>query len=412
MSLWKSKKIDAVSSDFYSEGGFDSVECTAGALTAGLDPNGETYAAQVIDRLFGWAVELGASDIHLDASSEGHLVRLRIDGSLRELGTIPAGKLTSLGARLKALAKLLTYRNDIPQEGRLERPGLGLEARVVTLPTLHGERIVIRLGGRRQKAWRLDDLSMDARTSALLHQAVSAPSGVILITGPVGSGKTTTAYAILRTLLHVGVESNERRCIVTLEDPIECELPGTAQSQIEPNAGFDWASGLRALLRQDPEIMLIGEIRDAETAQTAFRAAMTGQLVVTTMHARSVADSLIRLVDLKVPTQHILAGLQLTISQRLVRRLCDCARNVPSGGVVGCSVCDFTGMNGRAPLAEAHGELTGPLARAVSAEADQAELQRLAVADGLITLASAAEEMIRAGLTTPEEVSLHLRGTN
>jgi general secretion pathway protein E len=413
-------------------------EVSAAALLRGLNVTSEDYARVVVDRIMGLASQLGASDLHLDATPQGHLVRLRIDGNLLELGVVPAGERTSIVSRLKALAGLVTYRSELPQEGRLELRHQQLEARLVTLPTMHGERIVVRFGGLVQRQWMVADLGLDADTESRFHTALASPAGVILITGPVGSGKTTTAYAACRTLMAQGRQTRGRsRCVVTLEDPIECELPGVAQSQIEPHLGFDWSCGLKALLRQDPEVMLIGEVRDAETAQVAFRAAMTGQLVLSTMHARNLVDSLIRLIDLQVPSQHVLAGLQLTLCQRLIRRRCPvCATvpgneptsNTPAAGnslqaevpatvpadatgerIIGCEHCEYSGYSGRLLIAESLGELTDDLARAVCSGAQASELQRLAIQAGMTPLAELARQTVERGETTLAEVARHVR---
>ncbi len=190
--------------------------------------------------------------------------------------------------------------------------------------------------------WQLEDLGLTESQLERHRSALSLPSGVIIISGAVGAGKTTTAYAALRWL-----SQQLRRCVVTLEDPIECEIPGIAQSQIDPHVGFDWQTGLRSLLRQDPEVMFIGEIRDAQTAQCAFRASMSGQLVVTTMHARSIEEARMRLLDMQVPSQHLTYGLQLLTCQQLVPRSCTCQ--------TGCPSCNYTGECGRTLLVEVGG---------------------------------------------------------
>ena len=253
---------------------------TIDALLAQLDPAADTYAVELVERILHLAVARRASDVHLDAAQDGLILRLRVDGQLLEIGRVPQGKQASVAARLKSMAGLLTYRQDIPQEGRLTFGNPRREARVVTFPTLHGERTVLRLVASQSDQWQLDALGMNSSQLDRHVSALSEASGVLLIGGAVGAGKTTTAYAALRWLAN-----QLNRCVVTLEDPIECEVPGIAQSQIDPHVGFDWHIGLRSLLRQDPEVMFIGEIRDAHTAQVAFRASMSGQLVVTTMHA-------------------------------------------------------------------------------------------------------------------------------
>ena len=334
-------------------------------LTRGLDPLADDYAIRLTDRLLRLAVAQSASDIHLDSGADGYLLRFRIDGQLRELGWIAQGKQASVPARIKALAGMLTYRCDLPQEGRMKIEASSSEARVVTLPTLHGERIVIRLIAARQSEWQLSDLGLPPVQLRLHEQALSERSGVILFTGPVGSGKTTTSYAALRWISKA--QPGIARCVVSLEDPIESEIAGVAQSQIDPSVGYDWAMGLRTLLRQDPDVIFIGEIRDASTAQLAFRASMTGQLVITTMHARSPCDALIRLTDMQVPSQHLLSSLRLLTCQRLVACDCDCQG--------GCAQCHYTRSRGRRLQCEILPPLERELARLLASGAPTDELQ-------------------------------------
>lgn len=282
-----------------------------------LDPKREEYARLAVERVLQTAINVRASDVHLNQTANGTQVRLRVFGELKEAGLAPNGTATSLASRIKALAGLTTYRSEVPQEGRLVLDDAGsdrrLEARVSTLPTLHGERIAIRLIPLSAEAWRIDDLGLPPKTAEDVHQCLRQASGVLLITGSAGAGKTSTAYAALREIL----SAEQLRSIVSLEDPIESELEGVAQSQVQPDKDYGWSEGLRALLRQDPEVMLVGEIRDAETAQVVFQAAMTGQLVITTMHARSCADALRRLLDMDVPLPHLTAGLSLALCQKL-----------------------------------------------------------------------------------------------
>ncbi len=281
-----------------------------------LNPKSDDYAAKIVDRLFKTAIENGASDLHLDSLANGLIVRMRAKGSLTPLATIPYGQNSQVIARIKSLAGLLTYRTDIPQEGRIGLAS-GADARVGTLPTLQGERLVVRFSVSQTQNWQLEDLGLPCEVLQRLEQSLDAPSGVVLICGPAGSGKTTTAYAALQKLAQA--DATLRRCLVSLEDPIEQVIDGVSQSQIQPNVGYDWVAGLKAILRQDPEVMLIGEIRDAETAKVVFQAATTGQLVVSTMHARSVADAVARLIAMEVPKHQILSALLFLSTQRLVR---------------------------------------------------------------------------------------------
>jgi type II secretory ATPase GspE/PulE/Tfp pilus assembly ATPase PilB-like protein len=261
------------------------------------------------------AAEAGASDVHLEQAGSNIQLRWRVDGELVELGTIPDGKSAQILSRIKAISRMVSYRHDIPQEGRmvLATSGGQLDARVSTLPIVSGERVVIRLAGRQAIQWLPQHLGLPQPTLERLSQVLERASGVALITGPAGSGKTTTAYACVRYL----VQQARVRSIVSLEDPVESDIAGVAQSQINMNNGYCWSDGLKAVLRQDPEVLLVGEIRDDETARVVFQAAMTGQLVISTMHARSAADALRRLLDMQVPVHHLRSALDFLICQKL-----------------------------------------------------------------------------------------------
>jgi general secretion pathway protein E len=284
---------------------------------AGLDPSSDAYAVQLFEWLVGIAIEWGASDIHIEKSQKGLNLKVRSLGRLHDLGQIPDGQTTQLLGRVKALARLVSYRSDIPQEGRLTLPeSFGrLEARVGTLPLLDGERAVIRLSQARARQWVPENLGLPEEVLSRLKEALRQPSGVILITGAAGTGKTTTAYACMRWLANQS--QGNARSLVSLEDPVENNLFGVCQSQVNPALGYSWEEGLKAILRQDPEVLLIGEIRDDATARVVFQAAMSGQLVLSTLHARSAADGLRRLLDMQVPMHHLHSCLEFLVCQRL-----------------------------------------------------------------------------------------------
>jgi general secretion pathway protein E len=284
-----------------------------------------TNAASVppqLERLLQQAVAARASDLHLVPAADGLSVSWRLDGVLHPVGVWPKSLAANVLARLKVLADLLTYRTDWPQEGRLRGPASHVEMRLSTFPTLHGEKAVIRLFVGSGQYKYLTDLQFPSPLQDALQSCLEQTSGVVLITGPAGSGKTTTAYAALRELQqrHSGHKS-----LVTLEDPIEAELPGVAQTQVHQPADFTYALGLRSLMRQDPDVILVGEIRDRETAETVFQAGLTGHLVISTFHAGSCSEAVTRLQDLGVEPYLLHAGLQGVLSQRLFRRLCSCA---------------------------------------------------------------------------------------
>jgi type II secretory ATPase GspE/PulE/Tfp pilus assembly ATPase PilB-like protein len=377
-----------------------------------FDPRDVNYATLFVERLLAAATEVQASDVHLQPTPAGLEVRWRLDGVLQPVGTFSRGEDTDVAARLKVLARLLTYRTDIPQEGRIAAGDARTEMRVSTFPSLHGERIVVRLFVAPRELLFLENLGLPAEIASSLTSAISRTSGAVLITGPAGGGKTTTAYACLRHLVRA---TQGGRSIVTLEDPIEAALDGVSQSQVNPAGGFDLASGLRSLLRQDPEVVLLGEIRDAETAAAVFQASLTGQLVISTFHAGSVCEAVSRLAEMQIEPYLLRSGLALLLHQRLLRKLCSCARAAEEAELLGlpvaqaktaagCSACQQSGYRGRLVTAEQLPPLAGELAAAVLRHADAAELQTLAESAGLIPIRQRALGLVEQGLTSPAEI--------
>jgi general secretion pathway protein E len=377
-----------------------------------LDPRDVNYATLFVERLLAAATEVQASDVHLQPTPAGLEVRWRLDGVLQPVGTFSRGENTDVAARLKVLARLLTYRTDIPQEGRIAAGDARTEMRVSTFPSLHGERVVVRLFVAPRELLFLEDLRLPAEIASSLTTAISRTSGAVPITGPAGGGKTTTAYACLRHLVRA---TQGGRSIVALEDPIEAALDGVSQSQVNPAGGFDLASGLRSLLRQDPEVVLLGEIRDAETAAAVFQAALTGQLVISTFHAGSVCEAVSRLAEMQIEPYLLRSGLALLLHQRLLRKLCSCAREAEETELLGlpvafaktaagCPVCQQSGYRGRLVTAEQLPPLAGELAAAVLRHADAAELQTLAEVAGFMPIRQRAIALVEQGLTSPAEV--------
>ncbi len=362
-----------------------------------LDPCDVNYATRFVESLLSAAEQAKASDIHLQPTPAGIEIRWRLDGVLQPVGTFPRGEATDVAARLKVLARLLTYRTDIPQEGRIAADALGknarTEMRVSTFPSLYGERVVVRLFVAPQELLQICDLGLPAEVSASLEQALARTSGAVLITGPAGGGKTTTAYACLR---HVVQSTRGARSIVSLEDPIEVAIAGVSQSQVNPAAGFDLASGLRALLRQDPEVVLLGEIRDQPTAAAVFQAALTGQLVISTFHAGSVCEAISRVAEMGIEPYLLRSGLALLMQQRLLRQLCSCQGK-------GCETCQQSGYRGRIAIAEILPPLSNELTAAVLRHADAAELQNLVEAAGMVPLQQRVQHLVEQGITSLAE---------
>jgi type II secretory ATPase GspE/PulE/Tfp pilus assembly ATPase PilB-like protein len=379
---------------------------------AALNPTDVEYATRFVETLLEAARLQSASDVHLLPTADELEIRWRVDGVLQTVGTFPPGVSANVIARIKVLADLLTYRTDVPQEGRIRRDS-PLEMRVSTLPTLFGERAVVRLFSSGDRFLRLTDLGLPPEVRDNLTQLLGETTGAVIVTGPAGSGKTTTLYACLREIL---AQSAAARSIVTLEDPIEVAIAGVTQSQVNPVSGFDLAAGLRAVVRQDPEVIMVGEIRDRATAEVAIQASMTGQLMLSSFHAGSAAGAVSRLVDMGIEPYALRSAILAIISQRLVRKLCECAQasaepqslfgqqiagaNVP----VGCLACGGNGYRGRLVLAEMLRPDTNHLQHAILSRSDAATIERFAHDAGMVGLRQRAISAVEAGLTSAEEI--------
>ncbi len=380
---------------------------------ARFDPQDSGYATQVVDWLLAAGRKHGASDLHLQPGPDGLALKLRVDGVLEPAVVFPSRLAANILARLKVTAGLLTYRTDTAQEGRIRAADNGVETRVSTFPTLYGEKAVVRLFAESNDYQRLDDLGLPDDVLEPLGRLLGETSGAIIATGPAGSGKTTTAYACLREL---AAQSDGRRSLVSLEDPIEVAVPGVAQTQVNPAASLDLAGGLRFLMRQDPEVIMVGEIRDRPTAASAFQASLTGHLLLSTFHAGSAAEAISRLSDMGIEPYLLRSGLLAILSQRLVRRLCRCSQpsddpddrlGLPVEQVrvpVGCEACRQTGYSGRMVLVEMLVPERTELGRAILSRSDAESLEQLAVEAGMVTQWARAVEAVEAGHTSPAEV--------
>ena len=380
---------------------------------AQLDPASPRYASDAVEQALALARAAGASDLHFQPGGDGLELRWRIDGVLHQVALLPAKVGPNVVARLKVLSELLTYRGDVPQEGRIKGAPGDVEMRVSTFPTLFGEKAVVRMFAGPGRFLRLVDLGLPDTVRDGLDHLLGETSGAIVLAGPAGSGKTTTIYACLREL---AARTRGERSLATLEDPIEAVVPGVAQAQVNVSAGLTLEVGLRSLLRQDPEVIAIGEIRDKATAEIALQAALTGHLILTTFHAGSACEVIGRFLDMGIEPHVVRSGLRVVVAQRLVRRLCQCAvtsskpddflglpvREVrlPSG----CDLCRGTGYLGRTVLAELLVPDTDELARAVLALADVRRLEQLAVAAGMIDRWERACVAVEQGLTSPAEI--------
>lgn len=379
-----------------------------------LDPSNAEYATKFVDRLLAAARATSASDIHLQPTPQGLDVRWRLDGVLQPIGCFPRGEAADVVNRLKVLAELLTYRNDVPQEGRIrhQQPG-HVEVRVSSFPTLHGERAVVRMFAALGDYLYVDSLGLPETTTERLRLLLRETAGALVISGPAGSGKTTTAYACLRDLVRA---ANHGRSIVSLEDPIEVAVDGVSQSQVNVAGDFDLATGLRSLMRQDPEVILVGEIRDRETAEATFQASLTGHLVISTFHAASAAGAISRLSDMGIEPYLLRSGILGILCQRLVRRLCDCkqpaAEEPAAMGLpatqgwtsVGCPQCLGSGYRGRLVLAEILESSATELGRAILSRDDSGQLEQLAIQAGMVPIRQRAVHAVQTGQTSALEV--------
>ena len=384
------------------------------------DQASEEPVIQAVNRVISRAVETQASDIHLDPTPEGLAVRFRHDGVLSEFLTLDASMTLPIVSRLKIMASLDIAERRLPQDGRIRQVVRGklVDFRASTIPSLHGETVVLRVLDRGSVPLDYDHLGLPDSIVAALRTALETPNGIVLVTGPTGSGKTTTLYTALGSIDHVG------RKVVTIEDPIEYQRPGITQIQVKPQIGLTFAHLLRSILRQNPDVIMVGEIRDGETAQIAVQSALTGHLVLSTLHTNSAAAAVTRLRDMGIEDYLLTAVLRGVLAQRLVRRLCPhCRREEeapaavirelgltpPADGrplrlwrAVGCPECR-KGFRGRLAIAEFLKPDPG-ISRLIMARADHAEIERAAVEQGMVTMLQAGLDAALAGLTTVEEV--------
>ena len=374
--------------------------------------SGQSAEAQdvvsVVDDILRQGMASGASDIHFEPTGDGLVVKFRLDGALNAVETLPNALSENIVARLKVLGGLLTYRNDIPQEGRIEMPRANgrstTEQRLAVFPTVHGQRAVVRLFYQDSSLTRLCELGLPDPILAALERIASSNHGVLLLTGPAGSGKSTTLAAMLRYVL----ERFPGKSIVALEDPVERYIEGVTQVQISPHGGaMTFATALRSLLRQDPEVLMIGEIRDAETARIAIEAGLTGHLLMSTLHSGKPAGALLRLLEMGIEPYQVTSSVSGVLNQRLVRKLCPaCKRPRGQGGrfeAVGCRECLGTGFRGRALIAEMV-RLDGALRKAILAKADLDELQDILASRGHMSLRHSGMELVGAGMTVAAEL--------
>ncbi len=390
---------------------------------ASIDAN-DQHVVMIVDWLWQYAFEQRASDIHIEPRRDMGVVRFRIDGVLHQVYQIPMAVLNAMTSRIKILGRMDVVEKRRPQDGRIKTrapDGQEIELRLSTLPTAFGEKLVMRIFDPEVLVRDFADLGFSAEDAAHWQGMTSQPNGIILVTGPTGSGKTTTLYTTLKQLATQEVN------VCTLEDPIEMVEPAFNQVQVLPDIGMDFASGIRALMRQDPDIIMVGEIRDAETADMAIQAALTGHLVLSTLHTNDAPTAITRLLDLGVPPYLLQSTVLGVMAQRLVRTLCPHCKT--AGGLraedaalwqglvapwkskkpaqlyhpVGCLECRMTGYQGRLGLYEIM-PLTLELKSLISAHTDLAHFRERAIKSGMQPLRISGARKVAAGLTTIEEV--------
>lgn len=358
-----------------------------------LEASDDAPIIRMLNALLTQAARDGASDIHIEPYERHSSVRFRVDGTLREVVQPNRALHAALISRLKIMAELDISEKRLPQDGRISlRIGTrAVDVRVSTLPNAHGERAVLRLLDKSDNKLTLSAIGMEGPTLAGLHHLIDQPHGIVLVTGPTGSGKTTTLYAALNHL------DSAKYNILTVEDPIEYELAGVGQTQVNPKIDLSFAKALRALLRQDPDVIMIGEIRDFETAQIAIQASLTGHLVLATLHTNDAASAVTRLIDMGIEPFLLSSSLLGVLGQRLVRKLC------PHCGGKGCKACGDTGYQGRTGIFELLVN-SDRLRAMIHDKASEAHIRDTAIAQGMRLMRDDGERLVANGVTSREEL--------
>jgi type IV pilus assembly protein PilB len=385
-----------------------------------IDDHERSPIIRLVNSLLSKAVQMNASDIHIEPFEDSVRVRLRIDGVLIKIVNFPTNVLSGVVSRIKVMANMDIAEKRIPQDGRLKarfNNGMTVDFRVNTLPGVYGEKVVLRVLGQGMMMNEISQLGLRSEGYRQLMEAIKNPFGMILVTGPTGSGKTTTLYTILQQL------NKEDVNIVTAEDPVEYRIKGITQVNVKPAIGFTFDMALRAFLRQDPDIIMVGEIRDYETAAIAIRAALTGHLVLSSLHTNDCPSTVVRLVDMGIEPYMVASAVKLVIAQRLVRKICDnCKEEIPLSEAEklevdesvlasleklfrgkGCKKCNGLGYKGRAAVFELMPVKTQALKRIITDGGTEIQVAQVARREGLRTLRDDALEMVNTGITTLEE---------
>ena len=397
-----------------SDDGLDDIAGNIPSAEDLLDSADDAPTIRLINGIIAEAARQGASDIHIEPYETGLVVRMRVDGVLTEKLRMPPHVASVIVNRIKVMARLDIAERRIPQDGRISLTlgGKRLDVRVSTLPNRANERVVMRILDKESAGISLDLLGMSPSTLTILTEALREPNGIILVTGPTGSGKTTSLYAGLKQL------NDGSRNILTVEDPVEYAIEGIGQTQVNSKVGLTFAAGLRAILRQDPDVVMVGEIRDQETAQIAVQASLTGHLVLSTVHTNDAVGAITRMRDMKVEPFLLASTLRAVIAQRLVRQLCQHCRTpievdanlaallgLETGTSIykesGCNHCNQTGFQGRIGVFEAI-RIDEAIRKLINVSGEESEISAHAFKTQT-GLATAAAELVRAGVTTAEE---------
>lgn len=401
--------VDAFSNSFQAQGGQDEIDMDS-LLSVNNAP-----VVKLIDSVIYQAAESNVSDVHIEPREHDIRIRYRIDGDLQEHMTLKKSSLSAIITRIKIMGYMDIAENRVPQDGRVEYEidNRRIDLRISVMPTVFGEKVVMRLLDRNNKVLTIEELGMTQKHIALYQKIIGVPNGIILVTGPTGSGKSTSLYATLMAL------NNVKKNIITVEDPVEYRLSGINQTQVNAKAGMTFATSLRSILRQDPDIIMIGEIRDGETAQIAVRAAITGHVVLSTLHTNDTASTVARLEDMGVEPFLVSSSLTGIVAQRLVKKICsNCkvsyeiddheAAALGTGRIklhkgTGCNLCNHTGYRGRTAIYEIL-PVTKKIRELIDLRKGTEAIKEQATEEGMVTLYQSCLDLVLDGTTTTEEL--------